>query len=205
MNKEPDKYFYTNISDYVIGDSAKAGELYLRKIISGFSCPLNPDVEDFLKDNAIGFTKEHKSVTYLVGSNEHNVIVGYFTITIKPINVIVDSSTNSKIKRKCEKISVLDENTNTYRPAAYLIGQLGKNYTNKYNELITGQELLDLALKIIKKTQYYVGGLLVFLEAKNEDKLLSFYAKNGFKIFNVSETKISQKHGYELVQMIKTL
>lgn len=64
------RYFYTNIRDYIDSNSDEVGEADLENIISDFSCPLNPDVENFLKKNAIEFTKQRKSVTYLVGSRE---------------------------------------------------------------------------------------------------------------------------------------
>lgn len=102
-------------------------------------------------------------------------------------------------------MSALDEATNTYRPAAYLIGQLGKNFTNGYDKLITGKELLDLALKVIGEAQYRVGGLFAFLEAKNDEKVLSFYAKNGFRRFDAAEIKTSRNKAHDLIQMFRNL
>ena len=46
----------------------KAGEPMLARVLSGFSCPKNPDVERFLKKSAVEFTKKSQSVTYLVFS-----------------------------------------------------------------------------------------------------------------------------------------
>ena len=45
-----DKFFYVNIRDYLaLGNDNKAGEPMLNRVLSGFSCPKNPDVEQFLK------------------------------------------------------------------------------------------------------------------------------------------------------------
>lgn len=45
-----DKFFYINIRDYLaLGSDNKAGEPMLARVLSGFSCPKNPDVERFLK------------------------------------------------------------------------------------------------------------------------------------------------------------
>ena len=41
------------------------GEHRVREVINKFSCPLNLEVENFLKKNAINFTKKSQSVTYL--------------------------------------------------------------------------------------------------------------------------------------------
>ena len=68
--------------------------------------------------------------------------------------------------------------------SAYLIAQLGKNYTDGRNKEITGTELLELAWSVIEDMQYRGGGMVVFLEANNEEKLLSFYRDNKFRQFN---------------------
>ena len=49
-----DKFFAINIRKYLaLGDDHEAGEPALIQLLSGFSCPKNPDVEHFLKKNAI--------------------------------------------------------------------------------------------------------------------------------------------------------
>ena len=64
-----DKLYAINIRKYLaLGDDHEAGESALIQLLSGFSCPKNPDVEHFLKKNAIEFTKKNQSVTYLVFS-----------------------------------------------------------------------------------------------------------------------------------------
>ena len=45
-----DKFFAINIRKYLaLGDDQEAGEPALVKLLSGFSCPKNPDLERFLK------------------------------------------------------------------------------------------------------------------------------------------------------------
>lgn len=66
-----DKFFYINIRDYLaLGNDDKAGEPMLARVLSGFSCPKNQDVANFLKKNAVEFTKKSQSVTYLVFSGK---------------------------------------------------------------------------------------------------------------------------------------
>lgn len=49
-----DKFFYINIRDYLaLGNDNEAGEPMLNRVLSGFSCPKNPDVERFLKKSAV--------------------------------------------------------------------------------------------------------------------------------------------------------
>ncbi|MBR0080009.1 MAG: GNAT family acetyltransferase, partial [Synergistaceae bacterium] len=58
----------------------KFGEKRVRDTIENFSCPLNPEIEKFLKKNAIDFTKKSQSVTYLVSPIDEFIIIGYFSI-----------------------------------------------------------------------------------------------------------------------------
>lgn len=61
-----DQYFVVNIRVYLDKDKPTyIGERALYELLSGFSCPQNPDVEYFLLHNAVEFTKKDQSVTYL--------------------------------------------------------------------------------------------------------------------------------------------
>lgn len=192
-----------NIRDYLQSD-VDIGEADLRQLLSDFSCPLNPDVERFLTHNAIEFTKKNQSVTYLVFTTEDAELVGYFTIAIKPITVNGERFSNS-IKRKLSRVSELDEENNTFALSAYLIAQLGKNFTGDANKKITGQQLLEVALETVYNLQFMAGGMVVFLEAENHPKLLNFYdAENGFKEFEIKEVH-RQEETQMLVQMLKIL
>lgn len=115
-----------NIREYLSAKGDKdLGEDELRQLLSEFFCDKNPDVERFLKEQSIEFTKKNQSVTYLVFSNEDASLVGYFTITIKPITVNAENFSNT-MKRKIARVSELDEENGTYTLSAYLIAQLGK-------------------------------------------------------------------------------
>ena len=195
-----------NIREYLsVKDDRVLGEEELRGILSEFSCEKNSDVERFLKEQSIEFTKKNQSVTYLVFANEDAALVGYFTITIKPISVNGDNFSNT-MKRKIARVSELDEENGTYTLSAYLIAQLGKNYTNGANERITGEQLLQAAVDTIKELQYMAGGMVIFLEAENEEKLMHFYEdKNGFKRFDTKEVKAGTEDAHTLVQLLKVM
>ena len=195
-----------NIREYLsYADVNNLGEEELRQILSEFFCDKNLDVERFLKEQAIEFTKKNQSVTYLVFSNDDAQLVGYFTLAIKPISVNADAFSNT-MKRKIARVSELDEENGTYTFSAYLIAQLGKNYNAGANERITGEQLLQAAVDTIKELQYMVGGMVVFLEAEDKDKLLYFYQQeNGFKKFDVRQTNSRKKDSHSLVQLLKVL
>ena len=177
----------------------------LRHVFSTFSCEKNTDVERFLLQHSIEFTKKNKSVTYLVITPEHGLIVGYFTIAIKPITVNADSFSNT-IKRKIARVSEQDAENGNYSLSAYLIAQLGKNYKDGANRVITGEQLLGLAIEKVKELQYMAGGMVVFLETESEEKLLHFYeAGNGFKRFDTKEVKSGTENAHTLTQLLKVL
>lgn len=196
-----------NIREYLSStDDKELGEDNLQQILSEFLCDKNQDVERFLKEQAIAFTKKNQSVTYLVFSNDDATLVGYFTLTIKPITINADSFSNT-VKRKIARVSELDEENGTYTLSAYLIAQLGKNYQNEANRKITGAQLLNAAIDTIKELQYMAGGMVVFLEAEDNEKLMHFYeVENGFKKFDVRATKgTGDGQSHKLIQLLKVL
>lgn len=199
-----DKYLVISIRKYLESDNPKLGEDDLVQILSEFSCERNSDVEKFLKNSAIEFTKKNQSVTYLVFSVEDGELLGYFTIALKPLTVRGETVSNT-VKRKLLRISELDEETQTYTMSAYLIAQLGKNFANGADKRITGEELLEAAWNKIEEIQYRAGGVVTFLEANNEDKLLDFYKDNRFQKFDTRQTVSNNAEPHELIQLLRLL
>ena len=195
-----------NIREYLSAKGDKdLGEDELRQLLSEFFCDKNPDVERFLREQSIEFTKKNQSVTYLVFSNDDASLVGYFTLTVKPITVNAENFSNT-MKRKLARVSELDEENGTYTLSAYLIAQLGKNYKDGLNEKIAGEQLLQAAIETIKELQYMVGGMVIFLEAEDKEKLMRFYEdENGFKRFDTKEVKAGTENAHVLVQLLKIL
>ena len=200
-----DKFFSVNIREYLaLGNDEEAGEPALVELLSGFSSPKNKDVERFLKKSAIEFTKKNQSVTYLVVSAEDVRLLGYFTLALKPLTVRGETVSNT-MKRKLLRIRELDEKTDTYTMSAYLIAQLGKNFLESGETEIIGAELLKLAWDKINEIQYLGGGMVTFLEAENEEKLLSFYRVNRFSQFDTRQTISDTDELHELIQLLRLL
>ena len=104
-----DKYFTVNIRAYLDKDEPTyIGEESLYDLLSDFSCPKNPDVEYFLLHNAIEFTKKDQSITYLVFDAEDASLVGYFSLTVKPISVRA-SHISKTMAKKLSRVSILDD------------------------------------------------------------------------------------------------
>lgn len=201
---EKNKYRIINIRRYIDNENPELGEDELLKILSEFSCPMNPDVERFLKHSSIEFTKKNQSVTYLVFSVVGGRLLGYFTLALKPLTVRGETVSNT-VKKKLLRISELDKRSDTYTMSAYLIAQLGKNYSENDGKMITGAEFLELAWDKIRVTQYMFGGMVTFLEAENEEKLLSFYHNNRFSQFDTRQTASDTDEPHELVQLLRLL
>ena len=179
---------------------AVLGENVVQSILSDFSCKKNKGVEDFLKYNAVEFSKKHQSVTYLVLDKDDLAVLGYFTLALKPITIDAMKFSKTTLK-KIARVSKLSEDQEQYSLAAYLIAQLGKNFSGDLAKRISGNDLLDAALEEVRDLQNRVGGMVCFLEAENHEKLLRFYTDYGFKSYD--ERKI--KGDITLVQMLKIL
>lgn len=63
------------------------GMVELTSDLSDFPCPLNPEIEDFIHNNAIDFAKRKISITYLVSDLTDGEILGYFTLTHKALDI----------------------------------------------------------------------------------------------------------------------
>ena len=202
-----EQFICFNIRDYLNSEeSGGIGENDLEKILSDFSSPKNSDVESFLKKNAVEFTKKNQSATYLVFSLEDMCLVGYFSITMKPVTVNVTGMSNS-VKRKLSRLSRFDQSTDSYTVSAYLIAQLGRNYSDEVKYPITGKMLMDFAVDTLHEIQRQLGGLMVYLECEEKEPLLKFYQEqNGFRLFGERITEKDEiGNNHKLLQLLNFL
>ena len=179
-----------------------------KEILAGFSTrgsyrdnPLNEDIEDFLKNNAIQFAKEKKSITYLVLDMEAFLLLGYFTFTHKVIKIPSSVLSNTK-KKRVERYAKFDKALNAYPVSAFLIAQFGKNYALNEENRISGNDLMKLVNRELYEVQYRIGGGLKFLECEPDVKLIKFYQNQNFVPF---DNRVSEKDGKEYVQLMKFL
>lgn len=197
-------YLEVNLKEMV----EQIGESETKSILSNFLCPLNRDVESFLKDKAILFSKQGISSTYLVMASykQEYVLAGYYTLANKFITVYKENLKSKTWQKRISKFSQYDKDLKRYTLSAPLIGQLGKNYYNSYDKLISGDELLYFALQKVKQMQMIVGGKIVYLECENKESLLEFYDSNGFVNFGtrkLDRDETSKLDGEYLVQLLK--
>lgn len=182
------------------------GEEKTKEILNEYECNLNEDVEYFFKEKSIEFAKQDIAETFIVLSSykDEDVIVGYFALANKGIGIKKSILSETK-KKKFLKYAKFDSESKSYQMALPLIGQLGKNYHNGYNRLISGDVLLKLACDKVKEAQDILGGRFVFLECEDKENLKKFYENNGFVCFskrNLEKDEMNMNEGKYLLQML---
>lgn len=186
------------------------GEDETKIILSQFICPRNKDVEDFFKFKAIEFSKQGWAKTTLIywqsDDQTERYLVGYFTISSKYICVSKDSVSNN-LSKKLSKHGNYNSNTREYIVPAPLIGQLGKNYADGNDCIISGNDLLQMATDKVKEIQEEIGGKFVYLECEDKPGLIKFYENNGFTVFGKRRKDRDEigVDGENLVQLLKYL
>lgn len=118
------------------------------------------DVERFLKQQAIEFTKRINLslILYL----KMKMLLWWDILQSHSINI---KNFSNKIKRKIARVSELNEMDGTYTLSAYLIAQLGKNFSDQTSAKITGKQLLQAAIDTIKELRYMAEEMVVFFRS----------------------------------------
>lgn len=156
------------------------GEESVKEVLAEFLCPLNEDVEYFLKQKAILYENMQKSRTYLIfGIDDDKMfLIAYFTLTSLPITF--DDNVSNKRKK-----AILGTGFEMNRQlSAILIGQIGKNYKDGYDILITGKDLFDLAIYKVLLVNKLIGGRIIYLECEDKPKLREFYESVGLELYS---------------------
>ena len=63
--------------------------------------------------------------------------------------------------------------------------------------------MLDAAWNVIQNLQYAAGGVVSFLKAERNEKLLAFYRSNGFREFDIKTITDGNGEQHELVQLLR--
>ena len=184
-------------------------ETLVKKALENFSCPPNADVEDFIRNKAITFSLQRLASVWLILASYRNewVNVGYFALAQKYTHIKL-KNLSSKLRQRLRKFVMFDKEIDKYLLTAPLIGQLGKNFTNSYNEFITGDELLKIACDTVADGQRIFGGRVVYLECEDVPALVKFYEKNGFVQFGQRSPEGEEQYklkNHSLIQLLKYL
>lgn len=197
------KISVTNIRDMLADDQEELVKAY----IGTYSCevekdgikkPLNPDIQKFLNDNAIQFARMKTGITYLVVDEEDGALLGFFSLAHKPLEISADGISR-RVKDKVKRFSAIDGANNSYQISAFLIGQLGKNYSVDHGQRISGSQLMHLALEQLRSAQNTIGGTIVYLDCEANAGLIQFYEGQGFTLFG---ERISEYDGKRYLQYL---
>ena len=110
------------------------GEERVKSILSNFSCPRNRDIEFFLRDKAIEFSKQSIAKTYLVFTSykQEAVLAGYFTVANKQMQVSKDDLSKNII-RKIARFGRRNIDEDELNSGRYLIQLLRIDNTKYHN------------------------------------------------------------------------
>lgn len=196
-------FWQSNLRDLL----AELGEERTSEILSAFECPLNPDVQSFLREKAILFSRHGYASTCLVFASYQGsvVLIGYYALAMKAV-VIKGSLLSSQWRGRLRRFAFYDSDLKQFTLSLPLIGQLGKNYAHHYDRLISGDDLLGIACETVREIQLMSSGKMVYLECEDILPLTSFYERNGFFRFanrNLDGDERDLSQTPYLVQMIK--
>lgn len=118
-------------------------------------------------------------------------ILAFFSLSTKVLH-LPDELTKSQRKKIDGLYSSISE------ISTFLIGQIAKN--DKSKNAISGKEILDYACNFIEQVSSIIGGRIILIELKKEEKLINFYKKNKFYLLD-NKTDNEEK----LLQMIKII
>lgn len=144
------------------------------------------DVEDFLHNKAIEFEKNDIARTYLVFSSYkgYPVLVGYYSLSNKPLIISKRnfSKFSTSLKKRLLGFGHKTEREN-YEIKGYLLGQLGKNYSEDAiaTRAVSGRDLLALDTESMLQIHKLAGGRIFYLECEDIEKLKQFYHGEGFR------------------------
>lgn len=172
------------------------GEQFVQRLLHGFSCRHNSEIDRYLQVRAVDFARKGMTVTHLVFDDDTGLVVGYFSLTHKPVTFNAKLLSRAQCKR-IERFAELNSETSSYTVSAFLIAQIGKNYLAEDGNLISGQTLLTLAKNRLLVAKEQIGGQIVFVEMEQgNEQLAKFYQDNGFYRFG-SRTDVSDGITYD--------
>ncbi|MDD2429981.1 MAG: N-acetyltransferase [Eubacteriales bacterium] len=184
------------------------GEDQVHKYLSEFRCVINQDVERFLQQNAVNSDKQGFSTTRLVFASYQDapVLAGYFTLANKVLVICKSCRLNSQMKSRVRRFGNYNKELKQREIPAPLIAQLGKNDTYAQYHLISGDDLLEIATEHVRQALRILGGRVVYLECEDTPRLLEFYKRNGFVVFDDRQMDSQERtvmRGTRLMQLIK--
>lgn len=155
--------------------------LFTDWVNSTFEVKNNPAMNEFLRNPEKCLREELTGFSKTIFIMNEFQYLGFFTIRIYALDISnIDISNKKSLLmsgKSPQKISHIP---------CYLIEQVGKNIKVENNS-IHGEDIVYMALEIIKSVNHIIGSTLVVLYAVDVDKVKEIYARSGFKPFGERE------------------
>lgn len=163
-----------NINDCIL---AKLGR---NSTLGSFSCG-DRDLDEFFHEEAALYDAQLLGKTYVFSTKDiPSEIVAVFTIANDSIkSALIPNTSRNKIQRKIPN----SKRTRSY-PAA-LIGRLGVSV--KFRDMDIGSQVLDYLKYLFTREENITGCRFLVVDAYNDERVLQFYSKNGFKPLYATE------------------
>ena len=139
---------------------ALVGEDRALKALSSFSVKRNPDVESFIRNNAVAYEKSDNARTYLVMTENIDIlgylnidILGYFSLALSVVDI--PSGISKAMMKKMRGFGRYSADS----VPCYLLGQLARDDNASHDDLMM-RDFIDFAIEYIMVAKQYVGGRL---------------------------------------------
>ena len=146
------------------------GEDRALQALSSFSVKRNPDVENFIRTNAVAYEKSDNARTYLV-TNENDDILGYFSLALSVVDIPPGIS-----KAMMKKMRGFGRYSADSVPC-YLLGQLARDDNASHDDLMM-RDFIDFAIEYVMAAKQYVGGRFLLIDCV--DDLVDLYERHDF-------------------------
>ena len=171
----------------------------ISEMLESFRCGREPFIENFVRTKVPHSEETGSSKSYFIidqdRSDTRNIcILAYYCLALK-VMCITKEITGKDVQRL-----KLRNKTQKHVPT-YYIAQLAKN--DIYQDEIIGKDILDSAISSILKAVKFVGGRVVWAEAKRENSgVMQFYLNNGFTELQTEKQEDNKIYSH-LVRIVK--
>lgn len=148
--------------------------------LGSFSCG-DMDLDEFFHKEAALYATQLLGKTYVFSTKDvPSDVVAVFTIANDSIkSTLIPNASRNKIQRKIPN----SKRTRSY--PATLIGRLGISV--KYHNMNVGSQVLDYIKYLFTREDIITGCRFLVVDAYNTERVLKFYAENGFNPLYSSE------------------
>lgn len=152
--------------------------------LKDFVCHHETDISDFFKSKAVKASEEMMSKSYCLYDEETKEMVAAFCV----LNTSLPTEHLPNYARRSINKNVKYEKQRKHYPAT-LIGQFA--VFDRFADLHLGDDFLSFVILWIISEGQQMGNRFIVVDAINNEKVIHFYERNGFKImFRTKEEEL---------------